>query len=115
MYPLCDVCINDACIHDACIHDACIHDACIHDVCTHDTNIHGACIHDVCPPAAAAAPPIESMSKMGTDGRTNGKLNFRSRMQCADTYEVCIYDACMCDACQKWGRTDGQTDERTES
>ena len=36
--------------------DACIHDACIHDVCTHDTNIHGAF-----PPAAAAAPPIESM------------------------------------------------------
>ena len=30
---------------------------------------------------AAAAPPIESMSKMGTDGRTNGKLNSRSRMR----------------------------------
>ena len=34
----------------------------------------------------------------------------RSRMQYADTYEACIYDAC-----QKWGRTDGRTNERTES
>ena len=27
-------------------------------------------------------------------------------MQYADTYEARIYDAWMCDACQKWGRTD---------
>ena len=26
-------------------------------------------------------------------------------MQDAGTYEVCIYDSYVCDACKKWGRT----------
>ena len=30
-------------------------------------------------------------------------------------YDAYIHDAYMCDACQKWGRTNEQTDERTES
>ena len=46
-----------------------------------------------------------------TNQPTNEQGDSRSRMQYADTYEVCIYDACMCDACQKWGWTNQPTNK----
>ena len=78
--------ILDAYIHDACMDDAYIYDPwslcichlCIHVWCIHPWSLildYSACVCD------AVCRYVWSMSKMGTNGRTDGKLNSRSRIE----------------------------------